>query len=267
MKISVITVVYNDLAGLKKTAESVLSQTSADFEYIILDGESTDGTVEYMNSLQFRGKKKSQSDSGIYNAMNTAVKMAEGDYCLFMNAGDTFHDNKVLDKAAQILGKADIYVGNTIEIGEKKMEFPAPYPMTVGHLLKTSIYHQSTFTRRFGSWLKVLDIAGLEQTRTEMNISEEDLFDNLETIWRRLGRQPRYHEVCKPFSKYSNGTYCKRFGSFRKALEAFVASIRESTTDVEVHPAKPQKSKKNPRSVNYRTRFKVLQRDGFYSRH
>ena len=148
MKISVITVVYNDLAGLKKTAESVLSQTSADFEYIILDGESTDGTVEYMNSLQFRGKKKSQSDSGIYNAMNTAVKMAEGDYCLFMNAGDTFHDNKVLDKATQILGKADIYVGNTIEIGEKKMEFPAPNPLTAGHLLKTSIYHQSTFTRR-----------------------------------------------------------------------------------------------------------------------
>ncbi len=48
-------------------------------------------------------------------------------------------------------------------------------------------FHPSTFTRRFGSWLKVLDIAGLEQTRTEMNVSEEDLFDNLESIWRRLG--------------------------------------------------------------------------------
>ena len=134
--------------------------------------------------------------------------------------------------------------------------------VTMAEYQSNGRFHPSTFIRRFGSWLKVLDIAGLEQTRTEMNISEEDLFDNLESIWRRLGRQPRYHEVCKPFSKYSNGTYCKRFGSFHKALEAFVSSIRESTANVEVNSTKPQKSKKNPRSINYRTRFKVLQRDG-----
>lgn len=148
MKISVITVVYNDLEGLKKTVSSVLSQTCKDFEYVILDGGSTDGCVEYIKSLDFRGVKKSEPDKGIYNAMNKAIKMANGDYCLFLNAGDTFYDEQVLENADKKIGIADIYVGSTVEIGERIQRFLAPYPMTVGHLLKTSIYHQSTFTRR-----------------------------------------------------------------------------------------------------------------------
>lgn len=148
MKISVITVVFNDIEGLKKTASSVLSQTSKDFEYVILDGGSTDGTLEYMNSLDFVGKKKSEPDKGIYNAMNKAVELAEGDYCLFLNAGDTFFADNVLEKADKVLGEADFYVGSTVEIGERIQRFAAPSPLTLGYLLKTSIYHQSTFTRR-----------------------------------------------------------------------------------------------------------------------
>jgi len=127
------------------------------------------------------------------------------------------------------------------------------------------ILQHTTYTRRFGSWLTAVDAAGLERARTEMNVPEEDLFDNLESIWRRLGRQPRYHEVCKPFSKYSNGTYCKRFGSFYNALKAFVASVNEHyhPSGNEVPNVKPLKVTKNQRTVNYRTRFKVMQRDGF----
>ena len=95
MKISVITVVLNDLEGLKKTVNSVLSQRGEDFEYIILDGGSTDGSWEYIESLNFRGMKKSAPDTGIYNAMNNAVLLANGEYCLFLNAGDTFYDEQV----------------------------------------------------------------------------------------------------------------------------------------------------------------------------
>ena len=147
MKISIITVTLNNLEGLRKTAESVLGQTYDDFEYIILDGGSTDGSIEYINTLDFKGKKKSEKDSGIYNAMNKAVGMADGDYCLFMNAGDTFYDNEVLQKAGSQLGKADLYVGHTVEIGERTIEGMAPDPLTVGYLLERSIYHQSTFIR------------------------------------------------------------------------------------------------------------------------
>lgn len=119
-------------------------------------------------------------------------------------------------------------------------------------------YHACTFTRRFGSWFAALEKCGLQKTRSEINIPEEDLFDNIENLWRHFGRQPRYHEVVKPLSRYSNSTYANRFGSFYKALEAFVASVNGSIVDK--HPVKGSHS---PRAINYRIRFCVLQRDGF----
>lgn len=148
MKISVITVVLNDLEGLKKTVNSVLSQRGEDFEYIILDGGSTDGSWEYIESLNFRGMKKSAPDTGIYNAMNNAVLLANGEYCLFLNAGDTFYDEQVLQKAGTIIGRSDFYVGHTMEIGKSVIKGWVPNALTLDYLMRTSIYHQSTFIRR-----------------------------------------------------------------------------------------------------------------------
>ena len=84
-------------------------------------------------------------------------------------------------------------------------------------------YGTTTYIRRFGSWFNALEKAGLEKTRTPMNLPEENLFQNLEEIWIKLGRQPRYAEVQKPLSRFHVGTYENRFGTWRKALEAFVA--------------------------------------------
>lgn len=148
MKISIITVVLNDLEGLRRTAESVLSQVEADYEYVVLDGGSTDGSWEYIESLEFCGVKKSESDSGIYNAMNRAVHLACGEYCLFMNAGDTFYDEKVLQKASGVIGRADFYVGHTKEIGKTVLFGWAPDALSLDYLMRTSIYHQSSFIRR-----------------------------------------------------------------------------------------------------------------------
>ena len=148
MKISIITVVLNDLEGLRRTAESVLSQEGADYEYVVLDGGSTDGSWEYIDSLEFRGIKRKAADKGIYNAMNNAVVLASGDYCLFLNAGDTFCDKNVLAKAEAIVGACDFYVGHTYEIGKRTIKGMAPDPLTLDYLMQTSIYHQSTFIRR-----------------------------------------------------------------------------------------------------------------------
>ena len=148
MKISVITVVLNDVEGLKKTAQSVISQKGDDYEYVVLDGESTDGSWEYIRSLDFEGVKKRAKDTGIYNAMNHAVQLAKGDYVIFLNAGDTFFDNEVLMKAAGIIGESDLYVGHTKEIEKRIVNGMAPNPLTLDFLMKTSIYHQSTFIRR-----------------------------------------------------------------------------------------------------------------------
>ncbi|WP_052487643.1 homing endonuclease associated repeat-containing protein [Gordoniibacillus kamchatkensis] len=83
-------------------------------------------------------------------------------------------------------------------------------------------YHGTTLTRRFGSWFTCLELAGLQPTRSPINISEEELFDNLRSVWTVLGRQPRYDDLSPSISKYSVSTYEKRFGSWNNALRAFV---------------------------------------------
>lgn len=84
-------------------------------------------------------------------------------------------------------------------------------------------YNSSTLVRRFGNWPDVLKRAGLQVDRHPVRISEEELFYNIEEIWVKLGRQPRITEIEKPLSKYGHGTYQKRFGTWRKALDKFVA--------------------------------------------
>jgi hypothetical protein len=129
-------------------------------------------------------------------------------------------------------------------------------------------YGTTTYIRRFGSWFNALEKAGLEKTRTPMNLPEEELFKNLEEIWIKLGRQPRYAEVQKPLSKYHVGTYENRFGTWRKALEKFVAYINheesasseEAIKNVEVEPITKHKTS---RTINWRLRFIVMRRDNF----
>ncbi|MFH1142023.1 MAG: HNH endonuclease [Chloroflexota bacterium] len=93
-------------------------------------------------------------------------------------------------------------------------------------------FNSSTLRRRFGSWFKALEAAGLERTtQNPLRISDEELFDNLEQVWRTLGRQPRHDEMRGP-SKYAAETYVKRFGSWRKALERFVAFMNQEEPPV-----------------------------------
>ena len=123
--------------------------------------------------------------------------------------------------------------------------------------------------RRFGSWFKVLEKAGLKDSRSRLNISDEMLFKNIEEIWIKLGRQPKYSEVKKPLSKYSAGTYENRYGSFRKALEKFIEYVNSDTTSEEVAETHSvvleEKSVKHKtkREISDRLRFRILMRDGF----
>ena len=129
-------------------------------------------------------------------------------------------------------------------------------------------FHATTLTRRFGSWMTVLEKAGLEQTRTPVNIPEEELFRNLEEVWIKLGRQPHYREVWKPISKYGASTYEKRFGGWRNALRAFVTYINEEDTALLEDSGEESKlsgeiQQQGPRDVNWRLRFIVMRRDNF----
>ncbi len=115
--ISVITVVYNNVSMIESTIQSVVSSNFSDFEYIVIDGNSNDGTTEvikkYSNQItQFI----SESDNGIYHAMNKGVNLSKGLYCIFMNSGDRFVDKDVLSTFSKVLqtNKYDIVYGDVI---------------------------------------------------------------------------------------------------------------------------------------------------------
>lgn len=124
-------------------------------------------------------------------------------------------------------------------------------------------YHATTLTRRFGSWFVALEKAGLRKTRN-LNITNDELFENLALVWSRSGAQPTYQAMAKPLSKYSAGTYENRFGSWRNALEEFVKWANGNSAFNA--PALPNISatsdRKTPRNVNWRLRAQVLMRDG-----
>lgn len=152
MKISVITVTYNDLPGLRRTLSSVIHQDYADFEYIVVDGASTDGTRAFLeHEASGIDRWVSEPDSGIYEAMNKGVRLATGDYCIFMNAGDSFIHDRVLSRVESQLDGTDIVLGNEILVNEQERMCgftPAKGSFTLQHLLSASICHQATFIKK-----------------------------------------------------------------------------------------------------------------------
>ena len=102
MKFSIITITYNAEKVLQRTLDSVRSQTYRDMEHLIVDGASTDETVAMAEAYRQRASYdvvvRSEPDKGIYDAMNKGLRLATGDYVVFMNAGDTFHDERTLER-------------------------------------------------------------------------------------------------------------------------------------------------------------------------
>ena len=147
MKVSVITIVYNDEAAIKKTLESVVSQVHADFEYIVIDGGSTVGTLNLISHYHDRiDKLISEPDDGIYDAMNKGAAHATGNYVLFMNAGDQFYSDKVLAEFLKAKPDTDIVFGDAL------LRFPDGrellYNGNIDNILKKMPFsHQSCFVR------------------------------------------------------------------------------------------------------------------------
>jgi len=118
--VSIITVVYNDAAGLGKTLQSIKDQSYNNIEHIIIDGASSDGTHEVIKKAEKQiSYWVSEPDKGIYDAMNKGLNAASGDYVWFMNAGDLIHHSdtteKIFDGETEY---ADIYYGDTMIVNE-----------------------------------------------------------------------------------------------------------------------------------------------------
>jgi len=162
MKLSIITVNYNNRDGLNKTIRSVRNQKFKDFELIIIDGASTDGSVELIrNYSEIISYFVSEPDNGLYEAMNKAIKVSKGDYCLFLNSGDYLVSKNVLSKVLDSKSSgADLMIGKQLFIDSRGKKSKGPKirktDLNISYFFSSTIPHQATFIKR-----KLFDAVGL----------------------------------------------------------------------------------------------------------
>lgn len=154
MNLSIITINYNNIEGLRKTIDSVLAQKWKDYEWIIIDGGSTDGSKKLIEEVAACPLSQisfwcSERDNGVYNAMNKGIKHSHGYYLNFLNSGDCYHE---ADTLAQVFNEkvnnADIIYGNYIKVVSENRDFRNQadvIPFSI--LLKWGYNHQSTFIK------------------------------------------------------------------------------------------------------------------------
>ena len=149
-KISIITINYNDCSGLQKTFDSVFGQTWQDFEYVVIDGGSTDGSKELIEKNKLKiDYWVSEPDSGIYNAMNKGIAAATGAYLLFLNAGDHFYSDTVLEENYQDVFDADLVCFDMERIKQKEIIIEQfPKIINFSYFLEGSIGHPATFIKK-----------------------------------------------------------------------------------------------------------------------
>lgn len=183
MRLSIITINYNNAYGLRKTMESVFAQTYRDFEYIIVDGASSDGSVEIVKEfaqklengdLRLKNFKwSSEPDTGIYNAMNKGIEIASGkrvvdtfnrsklcgdknkgneeSYVLMLNSGDYFVDEHVVERVLPELDGTDIVQGNVISVKDGKESITRGYgksDLSFIDVMWGNFLHQASFCKR-----------------------------------------------------------------------------------------------------------------------
>lgn len=148
---SIVTVVRNDLPGLIKTTDTIIKQSNSDYEWIVIDGASTDGCVDFLKGLD----KKfltwiSEPDTGIYQAMNKGITLANGKYIVFLNAGDVFSGDNVLENVYKKFTETDSEIadvllgGATLQLPSGHNTYRAPKPISyVWHGLPSN--HQATY--------------------------------------------------------------------------------------------------------------------------
>lgn len=147
MRYSIITINYNNKKGLNYTIKSVVCQSCNDYEFIIIDGGSSDGSVdvikEYATNIAYWVSEK---DNGVYHAMNKGIAKAKGDYLIFMNSGDCFHSPEALNAVEQY--QEDIVCGKIIK-GESTWPSGHNKPtISLVDLMRGSLPHQAMFIKR-----------------------------------------------------------------------------------------------------------------------
>lgn len=154
-KISIITVNFNNLTGLKETINSVINQDYANIEYIIIDGGSLDGSAEWIASINDKLYYwVSEKDSGVYQAMNKGIIRATGEYIVFLNSGDYFIDQHVISRCCYEIAKVDevdIFYGNIFvknQLNNPDHHHFHPRELSLKFFKNDTINHQASLIKR-----------------------------------------------------------------------------------------------------------------------
>lgn len=208
MRLSVITINYNNCDGLRKTIESVVRQTYKDIEYIIIDGGSTDGSVDVIKEFEDKiNYWVSESDNGCYHAMNKGTEIASGDYVIFMNSGDCFYSDNVIAEFAKLNPTEDVLCGDMylslgcVNTPPKELTFRYFYEGNLPHqacFIKTSLQKLHPYNEKLkivsdwefflkilvlnnGSYRKInqiisyFDFGGISSTNQELHAKEREI--------------------------------------------------------------------------------------------
>lgn len=210
MLLSIVTINRNNASGLKKTMQSVLDQGTKDFEFIVVDGASTDGSVQVIEGFTpvFGDSLKwiSELDKGIYDAMNKGIRMASGDYVEFLNSGDCLASSEVVDRMMEVLAKEQfpsILYGNMIKVfpdghnfkdccfAGRDISFLGFYTGTLNHspaYIKRSLFDQfgmyDESLRIVSDWkwyLQTIVLGGVKPVYSDIDVSVFDMTGISET--------------------------------------------------------------------------------------
>lgn len=149
MKLTILTINYNNVEGLKRTIDSVTRQTWTDYDWIVIDGGSTDGSKELIEANQsLFSYWCSEPDKGVYNAMNKGISHASGEYICCMNSGDAFYACDTLEKVFKAERHEDIVYGDWLAVFSDREEvFHEPFPIDFHYFMHQNICHQAMFVR------------------------------------------------------------------------------------------------------------------------
>ena len=216
MKLSIITINYNNREGLLRTMESVFGQTSDDFEYIVVDGDSTDGSKEiiarYDSVSTHPFRWISEKDNGIYHAMNKGIQLASGDFIQFLNSGDTIVNQDVTKIMLEVIpDNCNIFYGNMLKqlpkriIRDKGFEGRVPTMMDfyTGTLNHSSAYIKRSLFETYGlydeslkivsdwKWyLQIIALNGVIPFYTDLDVTLFDMY-GVSTLNLDLGKSER----------------------------------------------------------------------------
>jgi glycosyltransferase involved in cell wall biosynthesis len=211
--VTVVTVVFNDAQHIEATIQSVISQTYANIEHIIIDGGSTDGTLDIIKKYEGRiDCWLSERDDGIYDAMNKGINLSSGDWLGFMNSGDVFFDFNVVES---VFKNIDKIVGKDIVYGDALITYPEYAHM--GKLMKAGLLNNLWKGMQFSHQSMFASAKHLKQNKFNL---ENKLTADFEYIYSAYCQHKEFLYIEKTISSVSAGgaSDIKRSQSCRERL-------------------------------------------------